>query len=275
MMETAQDRLFQEDRKEMRMDDRQKVALVTGSASGIGKACAQILRDKGFRVIGVDLQDADIEADLSNAEGRERFVSAINAQAPEGLDLAVIAAGIAYPVGGKILAVNFFGAVSSVEAVRALLAQRTPSQAIMLISIAAMDDVDSRLVEGCLAGDEAAVLLLAAQIESPTEYASSKRALGLWLRRAAVRPEWGGSGIHLNGVAPGITLTGMTRPLLAVPEIRQQIEAVSPRVVDWIAEPDAQAEAIVAIAGLAGNYMFGQIVYVDGGTDAIRRPELV
>lgn len=39
--------------------------VVTGSASGIGAATADLLRDRGFRVIGVDLRDADVMADLS------------------------------------------------------------------------------------------------------------------------------------------------------------------------------------------------------------------
>ncbi|HOW02174.1 MAG TPA: short-chain dehydrogenase, partial [Rhodoglobus sp.] len=43
---------------------------VTGSASGMGKATADRLREHGHTVIGVDLRDADIIADLSNPQGR-------------------------------------------------------------------------------------------------------------------------------------------------------------------------------------------------------------
>ncbi len=44
--------------------------VITGSASGIGAATARILKEKGARVIGVDLKDAEIEADLGTRKGR-------------------------------------------------------------------------------------------------------------------------------------------------------------------------------------------------------------
>ena len=43
---------------------------ITGSASGMGAATAARLKDKGHTVIGVDVRDADIVADLGTPEGR-------------------------------------------------------------------------------------------------------------------------------------------------------------------------------------------------------------
>jgi len=257
------------------MDGRQKIALVTGAASGIGQACVRLLRARGWQVIGVDLRGADVDADLSNRDGRAAMAAAARAAAPGGLDLAVISAGLSHPVGGKLLAVNYFGAVASLEGVRPLLAMRAPAQAVVLVSTAAMDETDQRLIDPCLAAEEDTALAAAAALNSDLEYASSKRALGLWLRRAAVTPEWAGSGIFLNGVAPGFTLTGMTRPLIEDPALRARIEQATPRAVANFAEAEVQAEAILAIAGLTGGYVVGQILFVDGGTDALRRPEHV
>ncbi len=48
--------------------------VVTGSASGIGAATALMLRARGDRVVGVDLKNADVEADLSTAVGRCRAI---------------------------------------------------------------------------------------------------------------------------------------------------------------------------------------------------------
>lgn len=257
------------------MDKRSGVALVTGAASGIGAATMALLEARGWRVIGVDLRDAEIIADLSSAQGRAAMINAVTELAPDGLDLVVAAAGISFPVGGLVLAVNYFGMVATLEGLRPLLALRAPAQAIALVSVSAIDDVEPDLLEGCFVGDETATLARAAELQSTAEYATSKRALGLWLRRSAVRPEWAGAGVFLNGIAPGFTLTDMTKPLLADPELRMIIEKATPRAVDHFAEADVQAEAILALADLAGRYLVGQILFVDGGSEAIRRPDVV
>ena len=58
--------------------------VVTGSASGIGRATTDLLTERGHRVIGVDVRDADVVADLSTAEGRSVLLIT---HRPEGLDL--------------------------------------------------------------------------------------------------------------------------------------------------------------------------------------------
>ena len=53
------------------------VAVVTGAASGIGRATRQRLEAGGWRVIGVDLHDSDVVADLATEEGRARMVESV------------------------------------------------------------------------------------------------------------------------------------------------------------------------------------------------------
>lgn len=54
-----------------------RTVVVTGSASGIGKALGELLRSRGDRVIGVDLHDADVVADLSTDDGRASVVEQV------------------------------------------------------------------------------------------------------------------------------------------------------------------------------------------------------
>ncbi|WP_408898919.1 hypothetical protein ACJ5H2_07355 [Nocardioides sp. R1-1] len=67
---------------------------VTGSASGMGAAVAARLRADGHTVIGVDLREADVVADLSTAGGRRAAAAAVLDLSGGRLDGAVLAAGL-------------------------------------------------------------------------------------------------------------------------------------------------------------------------------------
>ena len=62
--------------------------VITGSASGIGLATRKLLESQGDRVIGVDLRDADIVADLSTPEGRAHAVREAPAMTSNVMNLA-------------------------------------------------------------------------------------------------------------------------------------------------------------------------------------------
>ena len=68
---------------------------VTGSASGIGAACADRLARSGSRVIGMDRREADVVADLGTAEGRQVAVEAVAELSGGSLDGLVTCAGLA------------------------------------------------------------------------------------------------------------------------------------------------------------------------------------
>jgi NAD(P)-dependent dehydrogenase (short-subunit alcohol dehydrogenase family) len=70
------------------------VYAVTGSASGMGHQVAQKLRDAGHTVIGVNIKQADITADLLTAQGRQAAAAGVLAASGAKLDGAVLAAGL-------------------------------------------------------------------------------------------------------------------------------------------------------------------------------------
>src|SRR3546814_989195 len=71
-----------------------RTAVVTGSASGIGRAVTDALLARGDRVIGVDLRNADVLADLSTTSGRAEAVAGVLAAANGPVDVVVACAGI-------------------------------------------------------------------------------------------------------------------------------------------------------------------------------------
>lgn len=253
----------------------QRVVLLTGSGSGIGKATAQRLRDKGLRVIGVDLRDADIIADLGTADGRAHMIEEATKMAPDGLDGVLAGAGISvFDRPRETIAINYFGALATLEGLRPLLAKRPKPRAVAVCSTSVLLPTEDGVIAECLAAREEQAC--AKMEERPqTAYMTSKRALGLWLRRAAVSKEWGGAGILLNAIAPGVVKTPMTAPLFDMPEMQEALKQSNPMAVEDYAEPEEMAEMVDFLLNFEGHYLVGQVIYNDGGTDAIMRPDLI
>jgi NAD(P)-dependent dehydrogenase (short-subunit alcohol dehydrogenase family) len=252
-----------------------KTIVITGAASGIGAATATRLQAAGHRVIGVDLKGSDIDVDLGTAQGRAAMIEAVEALAPDGIDGVLAGAGISRgDMPRETVAINYFGAVATLEGLRPLLAKSAQPRAVAICSTAAMLPSDAAVVDLCLAGDEDGAL--AAIAERPlTSYPTSKNALSRWVRRAAVGTEWGGSGILLNGIGPGVVVTPMTAPLFDQPEMVALIAQSNPIAVEGYAEPEEIAELIEFLLLMENHYLVGQIVFIDGGSDAVLRPEHV
>jgi len=75
-----------------------RTSVVTGSASGIGKATKEVLESRGEKVIGVDLHDADITVDLATANGGAALVDRVSELGGGSIDAIYAIAGLALPV---------------------------------------------------------------------------------------------------------------------------------------------------------------------------------
>jgi NAD(P)-dependent dehydrogenase (short-subunit alcohol dehydrogenase family) len=191
----------------------------------MGRATTSLLRDRGYRVIGVDLRDADVKADLSTSEGRQAAISSIAELADGVLDGAAAFAGVsgfAGRPGGLVLGVDYFGAVDVLSGLRPCLARAGGSAALAVSSNAATTapGIDTELVEVCLAGDEITALARANDAGGPAAYAAAKFALARWVRRASTTSEWVGAGISLNAIAPGYVETPLVSEMQSDPDGR-------------------------------------------------------
>jgi 3-oxoacyl-[acyl-carrier protein] reductase len=226
-----------------------RIAVVTGGASGIGRATAELLTAQGVAVAVFDVvgePPVDVADSTSVAHAVRRVHDDLGP-----VDIVVNAAGI--PAGGTLdddgyadtwertLAVNLTGAM---HVVRACLDDLLASEAGRIVNVAS--------TEG----------LVAARRTSP--YTVAKHGLVGFTRSLAV--DLGRRGITANAVCPGATLTGMTA---AIPAADRDTYARRNIPVGRYGTPDEIAHMIVALTAVEASFVNGAIIPVDGGMTAM------
>lgn len=223
-------------------------AVVTGSASGIGAACAEALAEAGYEVLGWDLSAAD-RVDVASSES----VAKAAAQVGE-LDAVVLAAGVSRmaPLLETTdedwhfqMGVNAFGVFNCV---RALAPKVRRGGSIVII--------DS------MGGLRGAPYLSA--------YCASKFAVSGLIESAT--PELAVHGIRINGVCPMYVRTPMeTRELAWEAELThktpEQVFADYERTTPLgrVAEPAEVASVVRFLASEKSSYLTGVLLPVSGG----------
>jgi len=254
---------------------------ITGSASGMGRETVQRLRDGGHTVIGVDVKDADIVADLSTPHGRNEAAERVLAASGNRLDGAVLAAGLGpSPAPDRvrqIAQVNYFGVVEPLLAWRGALAAAGRAKVVVVASnsTTTIPAVPHRAVKALLAHD-AGKALRSVRLFGPAApammYGASKIAVSRWVRRHAVLPEWAGSGVRLNALAPGAIMTPLLQEQLSDPRQAKAVRSF-PVPIGGFGDSGHMAEWMCFMLSDAADFLCGSVIFVDGGTDAYFRSD--
>ena len=248
---------------------------MSGSASGIGLAVRQRLEKSGLRVLGVDLHDAEVIADLSTAEGRARAVETTTDLAGGRLDGLVACAGLGPHVTPYevIVRVNYFGCLAYLDGLLPALSRGEAPAAVAISSNGAtLTPKNQPLVDVLLADDEEPACAVAATLDGATVYGMSKLAMTRGLRRRT--QAWADAGVRLNAVAPGPVDTPLLRDSLDDKILGPLVEAL-PVPVGRRAAPAEIAGAVGFLLDPVNGFVHGSVLFVDGGSDALIRPDIL
>ncbi len=254
--------------------------VITGSASGIGAATARLLQESGNRVVGIDIRDAEVIADLSVPQGRQDATKGAIELAGGVIDAVIACAGLAHPIA-KTVAVNYFGVTELLDAFAPVLAKSGAPRAVVVSSMASLMPNHPPLVDAMLAGDEDQAVAIAQQLVDANDgsaqliYASTKRAVSRWVRRECIKPHWAGAGIPLNAIGPGIVRTPMVADMIATDEARAALDALVPMPLNYYLEPENVAYLLIWLSSIENTHVTGQTIYIDGGADAVLRGDNV
>ena len=244
---------------------------ITGTASGIGAATTTRMQNAGHRVIGVDLRDADIAADLSNPDGRNAAIEGVLDACDGRLDGFIPCAGVGGTASAELtVRINYYGTMAVLAGLRGALEAGDGAAVVMISS-------NSTTMTPGLTPDSARVYLDGAEDDAVAHFAdkgwlaypAGKLAISYWVRSNA--PGWIASGVRVNAIAPGVTDTAMLDDVSASPEAKAGLDMIPIPIGRW-ADPDEIAAAIEFMASPSASYVIGQTLFVDGGTDVVLQP---
>jgi rhamnose utilization protein RhaD (predicted bifunctional aldolase and dehydrogenase)/NAD(P)-dependent dehydrogenase (short-subunit alcohol dehydrogenase family) len=238
-------------------------ALVTGAASGIGRACARALLGAGAAVAGIDLRESDtglgIVADVTDRSAVRRALRT-TVEAFGGVDIAVLSAGA-------------FGAsspIGDVDAERWHVTMEVNVNAAALL----LAELHPLLSRSPLGGR--VVVIGSKNVSAPgrgaAAYSASKAALTQLARVAAL--EWAADGIRVNVVHPDAVFdTGLWTPELLAERAAQHgldVEAYKRRnLLQAEITSDDVARAVVALCDDTFRVTTGAQIPVDGGNERV------
>jgi NAD(P)-dependent dehydrogenase (short-subunit alcohol dehydrogenase family) len=244
------------------LEDR--VAVVTGAASGIGRRIALGLAEAGAHVGLLDLSGADLEGTAKEVEALGRRALALPADVTSADDLTGAVTRVETELGPLRLAVNCAGIANAAPAEDMDLAQWQRVIDINLTGVFLSCQAEARAMLPHRDGSIVNIASMSGVIVNrgllQAHYNASKAAVIHLSKSLAM--EWCRRGIRVNSISPGYTATPMnTRPEVA-DQVRQ-FEADTP--LGRMATVDELVGPAVFLLSDAGSFCTGVDLLVDGG----------
>jgi NAD(P)-dependent dehydrogenase (short-subunit alcohol dehydrogenase family) len=229
-------------------DSRPRAALITGAASGIGAACAALLRARGWRTAGLDLRpsDTDIPAQADVAD-LAAVTAAVDAAAGQlgGIDLAVSAAGY-YEEGIDVAEIT-----------------REQWDRMMSVILGGTVNTSAAVLPHMLASGTGVIVAISSELAlagsmTDLHYVAAKGAVLGFVKSLAL--EVAQTGIRVNAVAPGPTDT----PLLAADSLWRKPDYLATLPLGRLVTPAEIADAVYYLATEGAMYC-GEVLSPNAG----------
>ncbi len=272
----------------MRLENQ--VAVVTGGANGIGRACAVRFAEEGAAVVVADLQadaGADVVAEIE-ALGRRAIFHELDASSKEaneeladravaelgGLDVLLTAAGISHSSyhSGDVERdlKRAAGALDYLDTPALLFCDEEEAdwQRVLDVNLTgtllAMQAASRRMIEAGTAGRIVTIASIAAKMPDAGPLAYTVSKAGVWMLTKKAARMLAPSDIRVNAIGPGYIATNMTAVFEHIGDERQaEIMGMIP--LNRVGEPRDIANAALFLASDESSYFTGEILHPDGG----------
>lgn len=243
----------------MQIDLTGKNALITGGASGIGRACAIVLAQAGAQIALVDVNETGMAETVDAAGGG--LAVACDLSDPE--QILHMRQQVIDALGGVDILVHCAGIISYLRGIDAVPLEEWDR--VLDVNLRGTYLVCQAFIEGMKARRDGRIIAfssLAARvggIEVGIHYTASKAGL-IGLTRTLAK-EAGPFGITVNAVAPGFILTAPVRQQLAGRE--GEVAAQIP--LRRLGEPQDVANVVLFLASPLASYITGAVIDINGG----------
>ena len=237
------------------MDFKDKVVLVSGSSSGIGADCVNLLLKNGASVIGLDIESSSI-----NNEHYRHFTIDIRDEQKISMTLDEVE--------------KLYGAIDGLVNCAGIYANSKPFyelsleewNAVISINLTGVFVLAKHSAKKMMKNNTGKIVNIScirSRIFRPNmaDYAASKA--GVVALTSAMALDLAKHNIRVNSVAPGFTYTGMTSHAFNNPEVKAFSESIIP--VGRIAHPADIAKMVLFLLSDLADYINGETIFVDGG----------